>query len=103
MSAVPQNATATGLEESKGQVHELAEIRRNPLDLLPWLPCELTLQVPLLRFTVDDLLTLAPGIVVETACHHTADLPLRVNGKVIGWAELEVIRDRIAVRITELA
>ena len=68
---------------------------------LPWLPCTLTLEVPVVHFTIADLLALKEGSIVETACHHTSDVPLRVNQLLIGWTEFEVIEDHLAVRITE--
>jgi flagellar motor switch/type III secretory pathway protein FliN len=73
------------------------------LDTMPWLPCTLTLEIPVVRFTIGDLLSLKKGSIVETACHHTSDLPLRVNQLLIGWTEFDVIGDRLAVRITEQA
>jgi flagellar motor switch/type III secretory pathway protein FliN len=73
------------------------------LDSMPWLPCTLSLDLPVVRFTIGDLLTLTKGSVVETACHHTSDVPLRVNQLLIGWTEFEVIGDRLAVRITDQA
>lgn len=73
------------------------------LDSMPWLPCTLTLEVPVVRFTIANLLALAKGSIVETACHHTSDLPLRANKLLIGWTEFEVVGDRLAVRITEQA
>ncbi|MGD0632056.1 MAG: FliM/FliN family flagellar motor C-terminal domain-containing protein [Terracidiphilus sp.] len=77
--------------------------RDDPLDSVPWLPCTLSLELPVVRFTIGDLLTLAKGSIVETACHHTSDVPLRVNHLLIGWTEFEVIGDRLAVRITDQA
>jgi flagellar motor switch protein FliN/FliY len=73
------------------------------LDTMPWLPCNLSLELPVVRFTIGDLLTLTTGSVVATGCHQTSDVPLRVNGLLIGWTEFEVIEDRLAVRITEQA
>jgi flagellar motor switch/type III secretory pathway protein FliN len=73
------------------------------LDTMPWLPCRLTLEVPVVRFTISDLLALCPGSIVETASHQTSDIPLRVNKVLIGWTEFEVIGDRLAVRITDQA
>ena len=73
------------------------------LDSMPWLPCTLTLEIPVVRFTIGDLLSLRKGSIVETACHHTSDVPLRVNQLLIGWTEFDVIGDRLAVRITEQA
>ena len=71
------------------------------LDTMPWLPCTLSLELPVVRFTIADLLKLTKGSIVETACHHTSDVPLRVNRVLIGWTEFEVISDRLAVRITD--
>jgi flagellar motor switch protein FliN/FliY len=76
---------------------------KDPLDSMPWLPCNLSLELPVVHFTIGDLLTLTPGSVIATSCHQTGDLPLRVNGLLIGWTEFEVIDDRLAVRMTELA
>ena len=73
----------------------------DPLDSVPWLPCTLTLDVPVVRFTIADLLALQEGSIVETACHHTSDVPLRVNQLLIGWTEFEAVEDRLAVRMTE--
>jgi len=71
------------------------------LDSLPWLPCILTVEVPVVRFTIADLLGMKEGTIVETSFHHTSDLPLRVNQLLIGWTEFEVVGDRLAIRITE--
>ena len=73
------------------------------LDSMPWLPCTLSLEVPAVRFTIADLLALTKGSIIETACHHTSDVPLRVNKVLIGWTEFEVVGDRLAVRITDQA
>jgi len=79
--------------------HEL----QDPLDVIPWLPCTVALDIPVVRFTVGDLLTLAKGSIVETAYHQSSDLPLRVNGQLIGWTEFEVFGERLAVRLTDLS
>ncbi len=98
MSAVVQN-----LESNLGKpfVAGMSQTERDPLDAVPWLPCTLTLELPVARFTIGDLLALKKGAIVETACHHTSDVPLRVNQLLIGWTEFEVVGDRLAVRITE--
>jgi len=71
------------------------------LETMPWLPCTATLEIPVVGFTIGDLLSLTKDTIVETACHHTSDVPLRVNQLLIGWTEFDVIGDRLAVRITE--
>ncbi len=45
---------------------------------------------------------LTRGSVVETAFHQSSDLPLRVNGQLVGWTEFEVVGERLAVRLTDL-
>lgn len=81
----------------------VAEKPTDPLETYGWFPCQLSLEVPVSRFTVGDLLHLGVGSIVESSAHHTGDIPLRANGLLIGWTEFEVIGNRVAVRITELA
>jgi flagellar motor switch/type III secretory pathway protein FliN len=75
----------------------------DPSESIPWLPCTLALDLPVVRFTVGDLLGLAVGSIVETAYHQSSDLPLRVNGQLVGWTEFEVVGERLAVRLTDLS
>jgi len=75
---------------------------KDPVKLMPWLPCRLSLDVTAPNFTVGDLLRLRVGSIVETRWPYVSDVPLSVNGKRVGWAKFEVIGDRLAARITEL-
>ncbi len=77
--------------------------RHRPAEVLPWLPCTLALDVPVVGFTVRTLLDLAPGAVLETNCHQSMDIPFRVNGLLMAWSEFEVVGERLAARITDLA
>lgn len=76
---------------------------RDPAEMLPWLPCTLALDIPVAKFTVGDLLRLSNGSIVETTYHQSSDLPLRVNGQLVGWTEFEVVGERLAVRLTDLS
>jgi len=67
------------------------------------LPCKLTVDLPVPGFRVRDFLGLGRGSVVSTHWRVTQDLPIRVNGTLIAWAELEGASTRLAVRLTELA
>lgn len=98
MSAVVQNPEPF---PGKPFVADGPLAQSDPLDKMPWLPCTLTLELPVVHFTIADLLSLKKGSVVETACHHTSDVPLRVNQLLIGWTEFQVVGDRLAARITE--
>jgi flagellar motor switch/type III secretory pathway protein FliN len=75
---------------------------RSPKDLLPWLPCSVALEIPVVGFTVGSLLRLKEGSLVQTATHQSTDLPLNVNGVLMAWTEFEVVGERLAARITEL-
>jgi flagellar motor switch/type III secretory pathway protein FliN len=75
---------------------------REPAELLPWLPCTLALEVPIVKFTIGTLLALTPGALVESAWHQSTDIPLRVNGLLMAWTEFEVVGERLAARITDL-
>ena len=96
MDAAVQRAkeTESGTNEPTG---------KDPVEQFGWMPCQLSLEIPVARFTVGDLLRLSKGSIVETTCPYTGDVPLRANGLLIGWTEFEVIGNRLAVRITELA
>lgn len=67
------------------------------------LSCQLTLQIPIPGFTVAALLRLAPNDVINTHWLQGSDVPLHVNGKLIGWTEFEVIDDHLAARLTQIA
>jgi flagellar motor switch protein FliN/FliY len=67
------------------------------------LSCQLTLEIPIPGFTIAALLRLAPNDVVNTHWLQGSDVPLQVNGKLIGWIEFEVIDDHLAARLTQIA
>lgn len=100
MNTAVQKLEATPVEVT---VAVAPAVVQDPLDRMPWLPFTLSLEIPVVNFTIRDLLSLTAGSIVETACHHTSDVPLRVNRLLIGWTEFEVIGNRLAVRITDLA
>jgi flagellar motor switch/type III secretory pathway protein FliN len=84
----------------------VAEPRKDLADLADefgWLPCQLTVEIPIVNFTVGDLLLLKKESIVETCCPSTGDIPLRANGLLIARSEFEVIGKQLALRITELA
>ena len=72
-------------------------------DEVGWLPCLVSVDLPLRGFTVRTLLQLEPGAIVESNLADGADLPVLVNSQLIGWGEFEIIGQGLAVRLTELA
>jgi flagellar motor switch/type III secretory pathway protein FliN len=67
------------------------------------LPCLLTIEISVPGFTVADLVQLVRGRVIASGWTVGQDVPLRINGELIAWSEFEVVRNRLAVRLTELA
>lgn len=65
--------------------------------------CVLTIDLPVPKFTVRELLTLDRGSIIETRWKDATHLPLLANGRRIGWVEFEVTSDKLAVQVTELA
>jgi flagellar motor switch/type III secretory pathway protein FliN len=77
-----------------------AEARWQPFLVLP---CQLVVEIPFPGFRVADFLALRIGSVVETRWSLARDLPLRVNGILIAWGELEGGANSMTLRLTELA
>ncbi len=67
-----------------------------------WLPCELTVELPVPEFTVRDLLRLSAGSVVETQWKSGHDVPLLANRRQIGWVEFEAVGESLAVLLSAL-
>ena len=100
MTSTPtQSSTAETKPASNGSS---AAKKPGPEVMLPWLPCTLALEVPVVGFTVGSLLRLRPGSLVQTSCHQSTDIPLQVNGMLMAWTEFEVVGERLAARITDL-
>jgi flagellar motor switch/type III secretory pathway protein FliN len=67
-----------------------------------WLPCNITVDLPVHELSVRGLLELSIGSLVQTEWRSGLDAPLRVNGRQIGWVEFEQMGDSLGVRLTEL-
>jgi flagellar motor switch/type III secretory pathway protein FliN len=73
----------------------------DPWGVLVDLPCEVAITLDMPQIRVADLMTMAAGDVLSTQWQINSDLPLRVNGQLLGWAEFETARENMAVRLTE--
>lgn len=98
MNETAENSTALTISNSV-----TAEPRPKNWNAFQMLPCQLSLQISIPGFTVSALLRLSPNDVINTHWLQGTDVPLRVNGKVIGWTEFEVIDDCLAARLTQIA
>lgn len=82
-----------------------AEAGNSPPGLWPEvldLACHLYVALKVPHFTIRDLLSLSVDSVVDTRRPEGAHVPVMVNGVMVGWAEFDVIDERLAVRLTEL-
>lgn len=75
----------------------------DPLAHIHELPCTLVLEMPTVGFSVGSMLELQPGSIVITAAQQNEDLPLTVNGQLVGMVEVDIVGNRLAVRLTGMA
>jgi len=72
-------------------------------EALVYLTCSITAELDVPGLTVEDVLHLSPGAVLNTRWRTNRDLPLRVNGRLLGYAEFDSGDDAMGVRLTEFA
>lgn len=84
-------------------LHPTAEPAPDPWARLSSLPCELSVEVPLGRLAVGQILALVPGTVLGTRWPMRRDVPLRCQGVQLGYVEFEVSGDKLAVRVTRVS
>ena len=83
--ALPKAETGTTAANEPELDLQLNEERWRPVLRLP---CLLTVDLPLPEVRVVNFLQLQVGSVVQTNWQVGRDVPLRVNGALIGWSEL---------------
>jgi len=71
--------------------------------VLSRLPVVLTARVPLSAFTVQDLLLLQEGQLIQSNWSTTEDIPVKIGRIQIAWSEFEVVEKSMAMRLTRLA
>jgi flagellar motor switch/type III secretory pathway protein FliN len=110
--AMAAASPARAVEKVAGQLAVIADSNskaaQEAADEIRWkpvleLPCELTVDLTLPAFKIADLLQLRPGLVINARWRLGQEVPLCLNGTLLGWIEFEVVGDRLAVRMTEMA
>lgn len=71
--------------------------------LIKGIPIEIDVAIPIRQFQVRNVLALAVGQVIATRWVDGDDVPLAAPGAQLAWTEIEVIDQKLAVRITRLA
>ncbi|HEU5084059.1 MAG TPA: flagellar motor switch protein FliN [Acidimicrobiales bacterium] len=83
-------------------VDESSAVGPRPLDLLHDVEMAVTVELGRTRMAVRDLLSLAPGAVVELDRAAGSPVDVLVNGKLIARGEVVVIDDDFGIRISEI-
>jgi flagellar motor switch protein FliN/FliY len=72
------------------------------LDLLLDVPLELSVELGRARMSIQDLLNLSPGSVIELDKVAGEPLDFMVNGRLVARGEAVVVNDKFGVRITDI-
>src|SRR3954464_12136625 len=88
------------MNENDPQGGTPAQSRR--LDLLLDVPLELSVELGRTRMSIQDLLSLGPGSVVELDKVAGEPLDILVNNRLVARGEVVVVNDKFGVRITDI-
>jgi len=72
------------------------------LDMLLDVPLEVNVELGRTRLTIQDLLQLGPGSVIELDKVAGEALDILVNGRLVARGEAVVVNDKFGVRITDI-
>jgi flagellar motor switch protein FliN/FliY len=72
------------------------------LDMLLDVPLEVSVELGRTRMTIQDLLALAPGSVVELDKVAGEPLDILINDRLVARGEAVVVNDKFGVRITDI-
>ncbi|MBL8913518.1 MAG: flagellar motor switch protein FliN [Archangium sp.] len=78
------------------------DISTRRLDLLLDVPLDVTVELGRSRMTIQDLLGLTPGSVVELDKVAGEPLDIVVNDRLIARGEAVVVNDKFGIRITDI-
>lgn len=78
------------------------EVSTRRLDLLLDVPLDVTVELGRNRMTIQDLLALSPGAVVELDKIAGEPLDIVVNDRLIARGEAVVVNDKFGIRITDI-
>lgn len=78
------------------------EVSTRRLDLLLDVPLDVTVELGRSRMTIQDLLGLTPGSVIELDKIAGEPLDIVVNDRLIARGEAVVINDKFGIRITDI-
>lgn len=87
-------------EENANASDSEAQGRR--LDLLLDVPLDLSVELGRARMSIQDLLNLSPGSVIELDKIAGEALDILINGRLVARGEAVVVNDKFGIRISEI-
>jgi flagellar motor switch protein FliN/FliY len=93
---------AAGAPAETGVLPSAPAAQRRGLELLHGVDMEVTVELGRTRMTVRDLLSLAPGAVLELDRAAGSPADLLVNGRLIARGEVVVVDENFGLRVTEI-
>lgn len=87
-------------EETQGTGNDAGAPRK--LDMLLDVPLDLSVELGRARMSIQDLLNLSPGSVIELDKVAGEPLDFMVNGRLVARGEAVVVNDKFGVRITDI-
>ncbi len=87
-------------EETANASDSGAQGRR--LDLLLDVPLDLLVELGRARMSIQDLLNLSPGSVIELDKIAGEALDILINGRLVARGEAVVVNDKFGIRISEI-
>ncbi len=97
------NAVAVGKEGSAPGESAARPVAPDPWHRVLGLRCQMSVELPVPVFRVNKLMRLCPRLVLDTHWRVGSDVPIRINGQLIGWGEFDTVHGRLAIRVTEVA
>ena len=86
----------------EGQTPQKSDASARRLDMLLDVPLEVNVELGRTRMTIQDLLQLGPGSVIELDKVAGEALDILVNGRLVARGEAVVVNDKFGIRITDI-
>jgi flagellar motor switch protein FliN/FliY len=87
-------------EETPGTSDSATQGRR--LELLLDVPLDLSVELGRARMSIQDLLNLSPGSVIELDKIAGEALDILINGRLVARGEAVVVNDKFGIRISDI-
>ncbi len=84
------------------QTHDEQRDTSGRIDLLLDIPLDISVELGRSRMSIQELLSLGPGSVVELDKLAGEPLDVMVNGRLVARGEAVVVNDKFGVRITDI-